>query len=156
VTDVFDSSVWIWGLTEQAPEAVTLIEEVLDGERYVAVSDYIHGEVMNAFDSSRTADDDAIKTAKNVFNIVVAKRHNVDFPDQDEVGQMNVYEAREEPMVDLLARSWGIQPKDVPIVVFASGYEGMTTVYTADGAFSEFDPASHGVDDVAVEYVPTP
>lgn len=150
--DVYDSSVWIWGLTEQAPEATALIDDVLDGDRYVGVSAYIHGEVMAAFDSSRTADTQAIKDAKNTFNVIIAKRHNVDFPDQHEVGKMNIYDVREEHMVELLARSWEIQPKDVPIVVFADRYDD-TTIFTADEPSSNFNPADHGVD---VEYVSTP
>lgn len=147
---------WIWGLTQRAPEAVSLVEEVLDGERYVGVSAYIHGEVMAAFDRSHSADSDAIKTAKNAFNIIVAKRHNVDFPDQADVGQMDVHDMREKQLIQLLGWSWGIQPKDVPIVVFAESYDDMTTIFTADESFSEFDPAAHGIDNVELEYVPTP
>jgi hypothetical protein len=156
VYDVYDSSVWIWGLTEQAPEAASLIEDVLDGDRYVGVSAYIHAEVMRAFDSSRTADTQAIKDSKNVFNVIIAKRHNVDFPDQDDVGQMDIFDVRNEQMVELLARSWGIQPKDVPIIVFADRYDETTTVFTADKPFSKFDPTNHGIEGVELEYVPTP
>lgn len=154
--DVFDSSVWIWGLTEQAPEATSFVDEVVDGNRYVAVNAYIHGEVMNAFDSSRTADSAAITQAKNTFNIIVAKRHNVDFPDQTEVEKMDPYEVRTNRLVELLGQSWDIESKDVPIVVFATEYDDMTTIYTADRPFSTFDPADHGIDGVKVEYVPTP
>lgn len=154
--DVLDSSVWVWGLTEQAPAAETLVEEVLEGDRYAGVDAYIHGEVMNAFDRSRTAGSGAIKHAKNTFNVIIAKRHNVDFPDQAEVGKMNVHRVRADRMVELLGQSWDIQPKDVPIVVFASEYDDVTTVFTADRNFSEFEPESHGIDDVEIEYVPTP
>lgn len=153
--DVFDSSIWIWGLTEQAPEAEGLVEGVLDGGRYVGVDAYIHGEVMNAFDRSRTAGSGAIEDAKNTFNVIIAKRHNVDFPDQEEVGKMDVYQVRGNRMVELLGQTWGIQPKDVPIIVFASEYDDMTTVFTADWNLSKFDPASHGVNDVEIEYVST-
>jgi predicted nucleic acid-binding protein len=155
VYDVYDSSVWIWGLTEQAPDAVSLVEDVLHSDFYVAVSAYIHGEVMAAFDSSRTADSQAIKDAKNAFNAIIAKRHNVDFPDQSEVGKMNIYEVREQHMVQLLASSWEIQPKDVPIVVFADRYDD-NTIFTADEQFSKFDPADHGINGIDIEYVPTP
>lgn len=154
--DVYDSSVWVWGLTEEAPEAVTLVEEVLDGDRYVGVDAYIHAEVMNAFDRSQTAGSDAIETAKNAFNVIIAKRHNVDFPDQSEVGTTNVYEVRANRMVELLGQSWGIEPKDVPIVVLATEYEGVTTIFTADRLFSQFDPTKWEIDDVKIEYVSTP
>lgn len=154
--DVFDSSVWIWGLTEQAPEAASLIEDVLDGEQYVGVNAYIHGEVMDAFDSSRTADSEAVKQAKNTFNVIIAKRHNVDFPDQAEVVRMDIREVRANRMVELLGQSWGIQPKDVPVIVFATTYDDMTTVFTADRDLSRFQPSDHGISDVEVEYVSTP
>lgn len=154
--DVLDSSVWIWGLTERAPDAVSLIEDVLDGDRYVAVSPYIHGEVMRAFDSSRTANTQAIKDAKNAFNVIISKRHNVEFPDQADVGQMDIFDVRNDQMVELLARSWGIQTKDVPIVVFADRYDDSTTIFTADGSFSRFTPTDHGIEGVELEYVSTP
>lgn len=147
---------WVWGLTEQAPEATSLVEDVLAGEQYVGVDAYIHGEVMDAFDRSRTADSEAVKQAKNTFNVIVAKRHNVDFPDQTEVGKMNVREVRANRMVELLGQSWGIQPKDVPVIVFATTYDEMTTLFTSDRDLSRLHPRDHGIGDVAVEYVPTP
>lgn len=90
----------VWGLTEQAPEATSLVEDVLAGEQYVGVNAYIHGEVMDAFDRSRTADSEAVKQAKNTFNVIVAKRHNVDFPDQAEVGRSSPPVAHSEVSSD--------------------------------------------------------
>ena len=118
--------------------------------------DFLDREVMDAFDSSRTADSEAVKQAKNTFNVIIAKRHNVDFPDQAEVVRMDIREVRANRMVELLGQSWGIQPKDVPVIVFATTYDDMTTVFTADRDLSRFQPSDHGISDVEVEYVSTP
>jgi hypothetical protein len=154
--DVYDSGVWVYGSLRRAPEAVALMEEVVERDHYVAISAYIHGEVTEAFDRSMVAGGDDIREAKKRFNAIVAKRHNVEFPGHQAIGQMDIHEVRRQQPVRLLASAWGIQAKDVPIMMFAEQLSGESTVFTTDGPLADFDPESAGVDGVAVEHVPTP
>lgn len=154
--DVYDSNVWIWGLTEKAPAAADKIDEVRDGDRYIAISAYIHGEVTEAFDRAATAGSNEIREMKKDFSVIVAKRHNVEFPSHDAIGKMDIQEVRRQQPVRLLATAWDIQAKDVPVIMFAEHLPGESTVFTTDGPLADFDPGSAGVDGVTVEHVPTP
>ena len=154
--DVYDSGVWVYGALRRAPEATTLVGEVVDGNRRVAISAYIHGEVTEAFDRSVTAGADDIREAKKRFNAIVAKRHNVEFPGHEAIGKTNIHRVRRQQPVRLLATAWEIQAKDVPIIMLAEQLDGESTVYTTDGQLADFDPASAGVDGVTTEHVRTP
>jgi len=154
--DVCDSNVWVWGLTEKAPAAVTKIDEIRNGDRYIAISAYIHGEVTEAFDRATTASGNEIREMKKEFNVLVSKRHNVEFPGHDAIGQMDIYEARRQQPVQLLASAWSIQAKDVPVVMFAEQLPDESTVFTTDGPLADFNPADFEVNGVIIEHIPTP
>lgn len=154
--DVYDSGVWVWGLTGKASEAVDLIEEVVDGDRYVAVNSYIHGEVIEAFDRATRAGTEDIHQAKKNFNVIVSKRHNIEFVDHEAIEQMDIHAVRELQTIRLLGLSWEIQTKDVPIIMLAEQFSNPATIYTTDRDLSEFEPSTVGIEDVTTEYVPTP
>ncbi len=50
--DVFDSSVWIYGVTQTCDEAVVLVDDVINGSQSVAVSAYISNEVIGGIAQS--------------------------------------------------------------------------------------------------------
>jgi hypothetical protein len=112
--------------------------------------------VSEAFNRAATAGGDEVREMKKEFNVLVAKCHNVEFPGHQAIGQMDIHEVRRQQPVRLLASAWGIQAKDVPIMMFAEQLSGESTVFTTDGPLADFDPESAGVDGVAVEHVPTP
>ena len=153
--EVFDSSVWLWGLLTDAPEPTRLVDEVLDGDRTVAVSAYIHDEVTRAFDRVDGATGPDVASAQTTFNDVVADLDNVVFPDQDEIGRMNAPEVAGRPEMRLLATVLDIQAKDAPVLVFAFDVGKETTLYIADGGFT-VSPADHGITTVRIEMVRTP
>lgn len=153
--DVYDSNVWVWGLTEKAPAAVEKIDEVRAGDRYVGISAYIHGEVTEAFNRAASAENSEIREMKREFNVIVAKRHNVEFPGHEAIGSMDIHEVRRQQPIRLLASAWGIQAKDVPIIMFAEELSGETTVFTTDDPLADFDPERADIDGVVVEHIPT-
>jgi hypothetical protein len=153
--DVYDSSVWVYGSLRRAPESIALVEEVVKGDRSVAISAYIHGEVTEAFDRSMTAGNDDIREAKRRFNTIIAKRQNVEFPGHEAIGSMDIHEVRRQQPIRLLASAWGIQAKDVPIIMFAEELSGDSTVCTTDGPLADFDPEGAAVDGVTIEHVTT-
>lgn len=149
--DVFDSSVWLWGLLTDEPEPVRLVDDVVDGNRRVAVSAYIHDEVIRGFDRVNRAGID-VGTAQMEFNSTIASRDNVLFPGQAEVGRTNAPEIREQPEMRLLGTILQIQAKDAPIVVFAFDIDEETTLYTADENFA-FTPSEYNIDRLRFEAV---
>jgi hypothetical protein len=153
--DVFDSSVWLWGLLTNAPEPNRLVDEVLDGDRTVAVDAYIHDEVTRAFDRVDGAAGPDVTSAQMTFNDVVADLDNVVFPDQDEIGRTNAPEVAGRPEMRLLGTVLDIQAKDAPVLVFAFDVGGETTLYVADEGFT-LSPADYGITTVRVENVDVP
>jgi len=153
--DVFDSSVWLWGLLTDAPEPDCLIQEVLDGAREVAVSAYIHDEVTTTLRSAPdiTGQTEAgVSDAQMTFNNTVADLDNVIFPDQDDIGATYADEVQSRPEMRLLGTILGIQTKDAPVLVFAFDVDEKSTLFVAD---SGFDPslADHNITNVKIESV---
>lgn len=152
---VFDSSLWLAALLTDSAAPDALLQEVLDGNREVAIDSYIHEEVtrnIERADRPRAVRDDAQRT----FNDTVADLDNVVFPTYREIGEMNVETVRARPEVTLLHEILGIQSKDVPIVVFAhelihSGLTDACTIYTVDRAFARFDPSAFDRQGITLE-----
>lgn len=80
--DVYDSSIWLWGLLKDEPNTSRLIEDVVDGTRSVAISAYIHDEVTNGFKQVAQAGRIDVTDAQMKFNTTIANMDNVQFPDQ--------------------------------------------------------------------------
>ena len=153
--DVFDSSVWLWGLLTDSPEPSRLIQEVLDGDRSVAVSAYIHDEVTTTL---RTAPEvtgqtkAGVSDAQMTFNNTVADLDNVIFPDQDEIGTTYADEVRSRPEMRLLGTILEIQTKDAPVLVFAFDLDSESTLFVADSGFNP-DLADNNIKNVKIEPV---
>jgi predicted nucleic acid-binding protein len=154
--DVFDSNVWIYGLVGDCEEAVALLEEVLTDPIHVAVNAYIFDEVMQNLARADLAQD-VIDSAQTEFATIVHGSHTVHGPTQDELRQMDVEAHRLDPRVEMIGETFGIQPKDVPILVFAHQYAQQpdaptTVIHTADREFARFDPSDH-FESIVMRYV---
>lgn len=150
---VFDSSVWIYAITQTCDEAIELIDGVLDGRIRTAVDAYIFNEVIDRIERSGT-DSRAIDEAQTHFAEIVHDCPYIDGPDYDRIGQLQLETIRSDDRTQLLGRTWNIQPKDVPIVVLADNQPTTPTIiFTADSDFSEFEPTSYDIDGIALQYV---
>jgi hypothetical protein len=145
--DVFDSSVWLWGLLTDVAEPNRLLTEVTDGSRSVAVSAYIHDEVTTVLGQASNASE-----LQMTFNNTVADLNNVVFPDQSAVAQTDATEVRNRPSMRVVGTILNIQTKDAPVVVFAADRDEETTLYVADEGF-RFAPADHNLTTVKLEPV---
>lgn len=153
--DVLDSCTWIYGVTRTCPEAVDLLDEIIrdaDGPQ-IAVSAYIFNEVIEGIARS-SANRRAIDEAQTRFSEIVHANPQVRAPRRQDVRQMDVRRVRDDVRVQMMAETFGIQPKDVPIVVCT--YESATdyaVIYTSDEDLSEFEPRRHGLEQLSVQYV---
>lgn len=153
--DVIDSCTWIYGVTRTCPAAVDLLDELIygsDGPR-VAVSAYIFNEILEGIARS-ARDNRAIEEAQTRFSEIVHGSPRVSAPHQEDVRRMDVREVRSDVRVRMMAETYGIQPKDVPIVVCA--YESATDygiIYTSDEELSEFKPPRYGLERLSVRYI---
>lgn len=67
---------------------------------------------------------------------------------------MDVRRVRNDVRVQMMAETYGIQPKDVPIVTCA--YKSATDysiIYTSDEELSQFEPPRHGLERLSVRYI---
>lgn len=150
--DIFDSNIWILGLTERNVEATALLQEVWDGDRSVAVSAYIYDEVFEAFDRDLSGAD--IQQAKNNFSNLVFKSQHVDGPETEEIKNMDLHRVRRAAVPTMMSRVIGVEAKDIPILVLAwQNREDEPTVFTADRPFSRFEPSNYGLDELSIERV---
>lgn len=154
--DVFDSNVWIYGLTQTCEEAVALVDEAIENAYHVGVDAYIFDEVMRNLERSEQPQE-AIDRAQTRFAEIIHGNHTIHGPSQEEITQMDIEAVRRDPKVDTMAEVLGIQTKDVPILVFAhqlvQDQDAPTTViHTTDHSFSRFDPSAH-FEKIAMHYV---
>ena len=123
---------------------------------HVAVSAYIFDEVMLNLDRADLSQD-VIDSAKTEFATIVHGNHTVHGPTQEEIRQMDVEARRRDPQVQLVSEAFGIQAKDVPILVYAHQLvqrqdAPTTAIHTADREFSQFDPSVH-FEKIVMHYV---
>lgn len=152
--DVFDSSVWLWGLITDEPQPNRLLDEVLDGTRTVAISAYIHDEVTTALSRSSESSQ-KIADAQMTFNNTIADLDNVVFPDQAAIGQTHAAEIRAQPAMGVIGTVLEIQRKDAPVLVFAVDISDDTTLYVADEGFT-IEPADHNLDTLEIQHIDVP
>lgn len=150
--DVFDSSIWLWGLLTDKPEPNRMIDEVVDGERAVAVSAYIHDEVTTGLERADGVTQADISDAQMKFNRTIANQDNVIFPDQDEIGRTFADEVQAEPAMGVLGTILEIQRKDAPVLVFAVDIDDNSTLYVADSGF-DLTPSDHNLTPLAIEQI---
>ena len=154
--DVFDSNIWIYALTRTCEPAIELVDQAVHTPVHVGVSAYIFDEVMLNLQRSAQPTD-VVNRAQTRFADLVYGKHTIHGPTQAEIEQMDVERQRRDPRVQAMGEAFGIQEKDVPIVVYAhqcarTGDSVPTTIYTADREFAGFDPQAH-FEKLRLEYV---
>jgi hypothetical protein len=124
----------------------------------VAVSAYIYDEVMQNPDRSQHSQEE-IDRVKTRFAEILYNNDRVDAPSIEGVRAMDLDEIRKDPTVQAMGAGFRIQPKDVPILVFARQVASRVTspdesvvIRTADEQFSQFDANNH-YPDVEIQYV---
>lgn len=154
--DVYDSNIWIHGLVGNCEEAIALIDEVINNPVHVAVNAYIFDEVMQNLTRADLSQE-AIDSAQTEFATMVHGNHTIHGPTQQQIEQMDVEVRCRDPRVQMMGDAFGIQPKDVPILVFAHQLAqqpnaSVTTIHTADREFGQFDPRDY-FDNLLIRYV---
>lgn len=143
--DVFDSNVWIYGITRTCYEATELVDRVVENPYHVAISAYIYDEVLEniqAADQPQEVLDEALTD----FSTMVHGNHTIHGPTRQEIREMDVEALRRTAQVQAMSEMTGVEPKDVPVLSFgydiAHGSDAEeTTIHTADRPFSRFDPS---------------
>jgi predicted nucleic acid-binding protein len=153
--DVFDSNIWIYGLTRTCDDAVTLVEEAINTTYHVGVSAYIYDEVMLNLQRSEH-DRETIERVQTRFADIVYGNETIHGPTHEEIKQMDVEAWRRDQRVQTMGEILGIQDKDVPIVVYArqcaQNQDSPTVIHTADHDFSQFDPTDY-MENIVMRYV---
>ncbi|WP_323677228.1 hypothetical protein [Halorubellus sp. PRR65] len=153
--DVFDSNIWVLGITEAHPKATALVNGAEVGDRQVVLDAYIFEEVREAFYRSEHVDAADVEQTISNFAVRIAKPQSIVEPDQAAVEEMDLQEIREAPPVNLLGHLLDIQPKDVPVFCLAYRWQHQKpTIYTADESFAELHPPTYGLPDIELEYIP--
>ncbi len=152
-TAVFDSNIWILGITQKNETAEFLVQLVLKKQLKVYVSAYIYDEVFEAFNRSLNGSD--VDRMKTKFANLVATAEYVDGPTQSDIERMDLERERNRHSVQMMGRVLDIQPKDVPIVYLAWRFrESEPHILTADEPFSQFDPQEHRLEEIGMKYIP--
>lgn len=184
--DVYDTNVWIFGLTTNDTRASQLIEQVVAGDRHVVINAYIYKEVVRNLYAG--ADSDYADQAINSFAEIVFDSDYVDSPTHEDVASISVPEVRSSRRVCMIAHAIGCQPKDAPVIEAAyrraNQLQEQPTIFTNDGKsddkedglvnvdlhrFRETDPATEAIGDggynptqtnplglIQTEFVPEP
>lgn len=154
--DVFDSNIWIHALTRTCDDAVALVEEVINNPVHVGVSAYIFDEVMENLQRSEESRE-VINRAQTNFATITHGNHTIHGPRQEEIERIDIEAQRRDPRIQIISEVFGIQSKDVPILVYAHQLSQrsnapVTTIYTADKEFAQFDP-NHHFENLLMQYV---
>lgn len=153
--DVYDSNIWILGLTGEVAAAEALVEEAAQAERFVSVTPYIYQEVYEGFVRE-------FKTQKAMdhvadFSTLIARSGTIKGPTQAEIEAVDLDDVRTRDENILLAGLLHCQVKDVPIVLAAfhrHNASGETsTIYTADKEFSEITLEKLDISGISIQYI---
>ena len=150
--DVFDTNIWVYGITGRIHDAKQLIEDVVQGGREVTVSPYIYQEVIDAFRGSYNSHE--ADRHMNDFAALLLNTSNIHDPNYTQVRNIDVNQVRQKTSINLISTSFGIQSKDVPVVCTA--YEHIAhspTIYTNDRPFSSFNPSRYNLSNITMVYV---
>lgn len=144
---IYDTPVWLEGLTENEGPASDLVTAAVEGSQQVLLSPYIFEEVRETFESSRAP---RVTTHEHLvdFATIVTGSENVQMPPDGAVELMAVHETRESGFAQALGAVTDCQPKNAPVMAFGveAANEGTdVTIYTIDEAFGacsvpEVDP----------------
>jgi predicted nucleic acid-binding protein len=151
VYDIFDSNVWIHGITQSHQKAVDLINETKSGQRELVIDAYIFQEVFDAFDRSHQQQKGKLKT---IFANVIQNCQYVHGPVHRKVSQMNVARYRGKTSIKLIAELTGVQTKDAPVLLLARKYEDADpTIHTHDRSFAQFSPSNHNMSWLSMNHI---
>lgn len=153
--DVYDSNIWVLGLTGEVAAAETLVAEAASADRFVSVTPYIYSEVYEAF--KREFKGEKAMAHVTDFSTLIAHSETVDAPSQSAISAVELSEVRNRDENILLSGVLGCQIKDVPIIVAAfQRYKDSgdnVTIYTADKDFADTDLQALDISALSLEYV---
>ncbi|RKD88634.1 hypothetical protein ATJ93_4292 [Halopiger aswanensis] len=155
--DIYDSNVWVHGLTRKSADAEARIQEVIDNERCVLVTPYIYEEVDQAIqrdsDNQQAADELRDRFAQMMSNPFISD------PNYQEVSDVDLGAVRSDPTVQAFAEVLEIQAKDVPILQAAQQCSNPNpTIFTNDEDFYELSERRerYNLERIEFEYVEYP
>lgn len=152
--NVFDSNIWVYGITETAPFPTQLVNEAENGRQQVVLNAYIYEEVREAIHRSKSVPQREVEQTVTNFATRIAKAPTINEPAQENVEAMNLDAVRGSPPTQLLGHLLGIQPKDVPILCLAYRWKHRNpTIYTNDSGFAALDPSDYGISDITITHV---
>lgn len=154
---ILDSNLWVKGTLRTNKAATEWLAEIEARTTTSAMDEYILAEVLAAFDRALTGEKrDRVLTA--FLNRLHVMDGLVEYPGwhtQRSSRQDSVLDYhRNRTVIRMLVRVFGVQAKDVPILVFAyTFYDQHPTVLTNDESFSGFDPSAHNLPNMSIQYV---
>lgn len=154
---LLDTNLWIYGFVRDEPKALDLIDQIVEGRSVTAFDAYSVLEFMDRMEAlkRRGEQQNVVDGAQNDFYQLMTTAPTVEtYPAQHELSSTSLADVRRDPCVQLVATLTSVQPKDVPFVKLAHEYKEMDpTIYTADEAFSAFDPAASGLGGIGMVHV---
>lgn len=154
---ILDSNLWVKGTLKTNQTAVELLEAVEDGQIMTAMNEYILAETLAAFDRVLTGHqhDQVLTAFLRRLHTMEGLREVPQWHTQRSAHQQTLLDTqRNRTAIALLAQVCDIQPKDVPILVYA--YEFYThepSVLTNDAAFAAVTPAEYNLPAISLQYV---
>lgn len=149
--DIFDSNIWVLGLTQNHHQATRLVKDARQGSREILVDAYIFEEVFQAIDRTHQQKKHQLKTA---FANIVHNSQNIVSPSQQTVSKMNLQSVRSEIYIQLIGELLDIQAKDAPIVLLARNYKSyMPTIHTNDRGFGKLTPSNYNLPWLSMNYI---
>lgn len=154
---LLDSNLWVKGTLKTNQTAVDLLAAIEAGQITAAMNEYILAETLAAFDRVLTG-----RHHDQVLTAFLRRLHTMDglrempqWQTQRSDHQQTLLETqRNRTAIAMLAQVCAIQPKDVPILVYAYEFREQTpTVLTNDAAFAAFEPASHNLPALSMQYI---
>lgn len=139
---VFDTNIWVHGLTENVDAAAELVDAAVDTQLFVSISAYIFEETRLTFENGifprREAD-----AHLTDFSSILYGSQNIDGPTSSETRQVDVDEVRNSPEARAFGAATDCQAKDAPVLWHghALAQRGRSvTIYTNDREFSQCSP----------------
>lgn len=139
---IYDTNIWIYGLTEERAACTNLVAAVIGGNQQVTVSAYVFEEVRRTLESGRVETTMA-EEHMNDFASILYGGQNIDGPTQEEVRVMDVATVRNSPPAQAFGAATDSQPKDAPILWSAfqiAKNDCEVTIFTTDVEFSNCSP----------------
>lgn len=155
--DIFDSNVWVHGLTRRSEDAVSCIDSIFDRERCVLVTPYIYEEVDQAIQRD-VKNASRVDELRNRFAEIMSNPFIRD-PSYEEVAKVNLEDVRNHPAVTAYAEAIEIQPKDIPILQAAQNCDNPEpTIFTNDDDFYNLSERKerYNLGNIQFEYVEYP